>query len=238
MIAGTPARVSAQPSWRSTKASASSSGSSRRPALGDGPSITSRAPAGRGRSSRPARRRVDGDGVDVDRGDDRASGTGGWAAKYSAPSRPTSSAVVARNKMSRCGRGSRPRRPAISIRVAMPLALSTAPLQIRSGAPSGRQVPKWSQWPRKSRLSPLLPLPRIRPMTLLRSIRRDRGRDLEAGAERQRQRRGRTSRARSLSSRRDCRRRPGEQALGRVLRHRSGERRAGRAAIRAFCPAS
>ena len=34
-----------------------------------------------------------------------ASGTGGCAAKYSAPSRPISSAVVARNRMSRTGRG-------------------------------------------------------------------------------------------------------------------------------------
>ena len=39
----------------------------------------------------------------------------------------------------------------------MPLALSTAPLQIRSAAPSGRQRPKWSQWARSSRLSPVAP---------------------------------------------------------------------------------
>ena len=146
---GMPTWVSFQPSWRWTKAFASSSPSSRRPISRTVSSIT-RSSAGMPRPSTatgsPAGwmaivSRLIAATID-------AAGTTGWVAKYSAPSRPVSSAVVARNRMSRAGRGWRASRPAISIRAATPLALSTAPLQIRSASPSGRQVPKWSQWAR------------------------------------------------------------------------------------------
>jgi hypothetical protein len=51
--------------------------------------------------------------------------------------------------------------------IAMPLALSTAPLQIRSASPSGRQMPRWSQWPSTITASPLRPRPGRRAITLL-----------------------------------------------------------------------
>ena len=72
MIAGTPRRASAQPSWRWTKAAASSSGSIRRP-MSTMVESTSRSSAGLPAAHHRDRLagRVDGDRVHVDRGDDR-----------------------------------------------------------------------------------------------------------------------------------------------------------------------
>ena len=210
MIDGMPACVSFQPSWRWTKASASSSVSSRRPIAATVSSIT-RSSAGR---PRPI----------------TATGSpAGWMATVSMLIAATIDCRRARpdarrNIRRRAGRppprwwrgtgcraraaAAAPSRPAISSIIAMPLALSTAPLQIRSASPSGRQIPKWSQWASSSTLS-LVGAAAANPADhIVAGVAGDLGRHLQRRAQRQARWRGRRSPAARSAAARNCRPRP------------------------------
>ena len=134
-------------------------GSSRRPSARDGrvdqrrrapatprPIIATGSPAG-----------CDRDRVHVDRGDDRRrAARSDGRRNSSAPSRPISSAVVARNRMSRAGRG-RAGEPAGDLdqhRDAARIVDRAVADPVRR-RPPGRQMPRWSQWASSSRLSPV-----------------------------------------------------------------------------------
>ncbi len=96
----------------------------------------------------------------------------GLAAKYSLPSRPYSSPVNATNTTERAGLGrTAPKARASSIRAAVPLALSTAPLKIVSPLPAGA-LPRWSQCAVKITYSSGRDLPSRTPTTLLDVVRR------------------------------------------------------------------
>ena len=101
-------------------------------------------------------RRADRDRVHVDRGDDRGERHGRVGGEIFGAEQATSSAVVARNRMSRAGRGPAARAGRRS-RSSSRCRSHCRPRRCRSGrpSPSGRQMPRWSQWARSSRLSPV-----------------------------------------------------------------------------------
>ena len=133
----TPLAPSAQPSCRWTKASASPSSSILRPS----PVATDRTIASYAGLPRPIVAtgvpRRNRDRVDIERDGDVGQRHHRVGGEIMRAEQPLSSAVVARKSgTSRSGRGPAASRLATSISTAIPLALSTAPLQMRSASAS------------------------------------------------------------------------------------------------------
>ena len=126
--------------------------------------------------------------------------------------------------MSRGGCGWRARRPAISISIAMPLALSTAPLQIRSASPGGTADAEMVPMAEKQQAFAAAGAAADAAEDIVARVGADVGRHLHGDADRQ----GHGTEGRTgliVEQTPEIAAGGGEEAFGGILRHRPDDRR-------------